>query len=86
MTKFNLSADEIEKVLGFLGYGKSSGSVWFIGKEEGLGDMTSDDAIRNLKARGGFENVMDLYRAHRNLWEDGCLIVSIRAKPFFSPI
>lgn len=50
----NLSTDELTTIANFLGYGELAAPVWFIGFEEGLGQMRSDDAIRNLKARGKF--------------------------------
>lgn len=70
----DVSTDEIERIIGFLGYGRSADSVWFIGIEEGLGNMDSDDAVNNLKARATFDNVMDLYRAHLQLRERGAPI------------
>jgi hypothetical protein len=42
-----------------------------IGLEEGLGDMTSEDAAENCKARGTFESVMDLHEAHLLLRQGG---------------
>lgn len=62
-----MSAEELAKVINFLGYGSLSDSVWFIGIEEGLGEMGTGDANMNLKARGSFEETMDLYEAHRRL-------------------
>jgi hypothetical protein len=70
-TDLEMSIDEIERVVGFLGYGKSADSVWFIGKEEGLGNMGEDDAFKNLRARAKFDSVMDLYHAHLELRENG---------------
>ena len=66
-----LSIAEVESVVGFLGYGRPSDSVWFIGKEEGLGSMGEDDAVKNLQARAKFDSVMDLYYAHLKLRENG---------------
>ena len=76
----NLSEEEIRAIVSFLGYGRPSAPVWFIGLEEGLGHMDSDDAIRNLKARGKFGRVMDLYDAHLDLEEKGRPI-NIENKP-----
>jgi hypothetical protein len=70
-TDFELSLEEIARIAGFLGYGKPADSIWFIGKEEGLGDMDEDDAMKNLRARATFDSIMDLYRAHLQLWENG---------------
>jgi hypothetical protein len=50
--QLHLSAEEIGRIVTFLGYGPTSAPVWFVGFEEGLGDMTSADTVRNLKARG----------------------------------
>jgi hypothetical protein len=73
--ELNLSAPEIEKIVGFLGYGRPDAPVWFIGLEEGLGNMSSAEAVNNLKVRASFEAVMDLRRAHNSrLWEKGSLI------------
>ena len=80
MTQFDLSADQITRIVGFLGYGRPSAPVWFIGMEEGLGKMSSQDAARNLHARATFEKTMDLHEAHKQLWEEGCHI-DIENKP-----
>jgi hypothetical protein len=69
-----LSSDEIERIVGFLGYGRTVDSVWFIGIEEGLGNMEEDDALKNLRARAKFDSVMDMYHAHLQLREKGDLI------------
>jgi hypothetical protein len=71
MDEFNLSPEEIERIVNFQGYGRSDAPVCFIGIEEGLGKMTEDDAKWNLKARGNFEAVMDLRDAHLRLREGG---------------
>jgi hypothetical protein len=68
---FEITASQIDKIVGFLGYGSPAGSVWFIGKEEGLGNMDEGDSLRNLTERAKFESVMDLYQAHKNLLEEG---------------
>jgi hypothetical protein len=69
--QLSLSDDAIKRVVGFLGYGRASAPVWFIGLEEGLGDAKDDEAIINLKARTQFERTMDLAVAHRALREGG---------------
>jgi hypothetical protein len=69
--QLNLSAEEIGRIVGFLGYGSPSAPVWFIGIEEGLGGMDSDDTRKNLKARGSFEDTMDLREAHLRLRKGG---------------
>lgn len=71
ITDPGLSPEEIARIAGFLGYGEPADSIWFIGKEEGLGDMDEDDAMKNLRARATFDSIMDLYRAHLRLWEKG---------------
>lgn len=71
MDKTYLSPEEITRIVNFLGYGRLSAPVWFIGKEEGLGEMSSQDAAKNLKARATFEQTMDLYEAHLKLLEGG---------------
>jgi hypothetical protein len=68
--EIELSSEEIGRIAGFLGYGSLSKSVWFIGIEEGLGKMNSDEARGNLKARGSFERTMDLHEAHLRLREE----------------
>jgi hypothetical protein len=62
----SLSIAEINRILGFIGYGRPDAPVWFVGLEEGLGDMNSGEAIRNLEARTSFESVMDLREAHHS--------------------
>jgi hypothetical protein len=69
--RFDLSPQEATKIATFLGYGNPGAPVWFIGFEEGLGKMSDDEAVRNLKARGNFSSVMDLREAHLQLLENG---------------
>jgi hypothetical protein len=57
----------------------------FIGLEEGLGDMNSIDALKNLKARAKFDDTTDLYKAHLLLQENGQPI-NIEKKPKFTPV
>jgi hypothetical protein len=64
MDEFTLSSEEADRIVSFLGYGRVSAPVWFVGIEEGLGKMSENDAKRNLKVRGSFEKVMDLREAH----------------------
>ena len=66
-----LSAEEVGRIVNFLGYGRPSAPVWFMGIEEGLGNMNSQDISANLKARASFENTMDLREAHMRLRERG---------------
>jgi hypothetical protein len=67
----DLSTEEVGGIVKFLGYGRPSAPVWFIGFEEGLGGMNLEEALENLKARAGFEKTMDLYEAHRLLKKGG---------------
>lgn len=69
--RLDLPPEEIQRIVGFLGYGRISAPVWFIGVEEGLGGVSSEEAVKNLKARGGFESTMDLYEACLKLQEAG---------------
>jgi hypothetical protein len=79
-SQLHLSAEEIGRIVTFLGYGSTSAPVWFVGFEEGLGDMTSADTVRNLTARGSFEKTMDLRDAHLRLHENGIPIdIAIKA-------
>jgi hypothetical protein len=67
-----LSSEETDRIVSFTGYGRPNAPVWFLGLEEGLGDMNSAEAVANLKVRAGFENVMDLRNAHHlRLRENG---------------
>jgi len=50
-SRFELTESEIGAIIGFLGYGRVSAPVWFIGLEEGLGDMTSEENVANVRAR-----------------------------------
>lgn len=70
-SRLDLAPEEVDRIINFLGYGCPSAPVWFIGFEEGLGDMKSDDDTKNRKARGAFENVMDLHEAHLHLQQGG---------------
>jgi len=78
--QFDLSPDEITRIVGFLGYGRLSAPVWFIGIEEGLGGMTPTDERWNLRARAAFEKTMDLHEAHKSLHKGGRPI-AIESKP-----
>jgi hypothetical protein len=55
------TADEIDKLLRFIGYGRLEAPIWFIGMEEGGGGEA------NLRTRLTFDPVMDLARAQRML-------------------
>src|ERR1700679_419842 len=75
------STEELDRIVGFLGYGNPHQSVWFIGFEEGLGDMTDQDTWWNLKARGQFKPLMDLYEAHLSMRQRGQPIDISREPP-----
>ena len=70
-TPFQLSPEQVSRIVGFIGYGNTCAPVWFIGLEEGLGNMDSDDTDRNLIARGRFDETTDLYKAHLQLRAGG---------------
>ncbi len=70
-SRFDLTLQEATKIAGFLGYGNPAAPVWFVGYEEGLGNMSDDEATENLRARGNFNSVMDLHEAHLQLLEKG---------------
>lgn len=76
-----LGPDHTARILDFLGYGSLSAPVWFVGIEEGLGSMSSQDTISNLKARGTFERTMDLVEAHKLLKEKAQFIDIERRPP-----
>lgn len=67
----DLSTEEIGRIVNFLGYGRPTAPVWFMGIEEGLGNMNSQDISENLKARASFKGTMDLREAHMRLRERG---------------
>jgi hypothetical protein len=67
----DLSTEEYEAIASFLGYGNPSAGVWFIGIEEGLGQIDDIEARTNLKARASFEKIMDLHKAHLLLQRGG---------------
>jgi hypothetical protein len=67
----NLSTEELHRIVSFIGYGNPYQSVWLIGFEEGLGNMTEGDTWWNLKARGQFSPIMDLQEAHLTLRQKG---------------
>ena len=67
-----LSDQVKEGLLSFVGYGRPSAPIWFVGAEEGLGGaMTEDDERANQLARGKWQEFMDLCEAHKTLKEDG---------------
>lgn len=75
----DLSAEEARRILQFLGYGRLPAPIWFIGLEEGLSEQNNVDRAHNLKARGAWDEVMDLERACLTLHEGGVpMRVSVR--------
>ena len=66
-----LDEAEVASIIRFLGFGRASANVWSVGLEEGLGDMTSDEARENIKQRAHFSEIMDLREAHLRLKEKG---------------
>ena len=80
----DLSRDEAHHILGFLGYGRLSAPFWFIGLEEGLSSLDPSDLAQNLKARGSWDEVMDLERALLSLRHEGRPI-RITVKPPRTP-
>lgn len=61
MKSTGLTDIELEHLLGFIGYGRASAPVWFLGMEEAGGGE------ENLRARLQFEPIEDLARAHQIL-------------------
>jgi len=84
--RFDLPMKEVDSIVGFLGYGNPTESVWFIGIEEGLGDANSADALKNLKARGTFDAVMDLHDAHHKRLRENGTPIDFDAKPPSTPV
>ncbi len=66
-----LTPEEIDRILGFLGYGNPAAPLWFIGLEEGIRGMGDSDVRHNLKARGQWSPVMDLFQSHLTLVQGG---------------
>jgi hypothetical protein len=59
----NLTEQERQKLLNFVGYGNPNGRFWFMGMEEGSGG--SDNLEPNITARLKFsDEIMDLQDAH----------------------
>jgi hypothetical protein len=63
-----LAPEQIEQLLGFVGYGNPSGRFWFLGMEE-QGAAIPEDFDLELKWRLSFKQVEDLIPAHRR-WAD----------------
>lgn len=84
--RFELSMKDVEKIVGFLGYGNPRESVWFIGIEEGLGDADSVDALENLKARGTFDAIMDLRDAHHKRLRENGTPINFDTRPPSTPV
>jgi hypothetical protein len=80
-----MSPSEIDAILAFLGYGNLDAHVWFIGIEERLGNANEREAWMNIKARGKFEKVMDLRKAHLSMRESGAFI-DIERKASFTQV
>jgi hypothetical protein len=83
--QLDLSGEESDRIINFLGFGRPSAPVWFIGLEEGLGKADSKEAVDNLKARTSFRPVMDLCEAHKGLQEKGGFI-DIESKAAFTQV
>jgi hypothetical protein len=81
-----LSRDQVECIVGFLGYGNPTESVWFVGIEEGLGGATTEDAAKNLNERSSFKEIMDLRDAHHERLRDDCGLINFDAKPPYTPV
>jgi hypothetical protein len=70
----NLTRDEIERFLGFIGYGQPRSSIWFVGLEEGIAGQEDSVFWRNVRVRCSFQPIMDLHVAHALLGIDvSCL-------------
>ena len=80
-----LLQEEIDRILGFLGYGNLAAPLWFIGLEEGIGGMGDSDVRHNLKARGQWAPVMDLPQSHMTLVQAGAPY-DIRHRPSFTQV
>ncbi len=66
----SLCTEQINSLLGFIGYGSVDASLWFIGMEESLGKrpgFTNWTAIRELEIRANWNRVMDVREAHLQL-------------------
>jgi hypothetical protein len=85
-SRLELSIEEVENIIGFLGYGNPTGSLWFIGIEEGLGGADSAEAVHNLKARGTFPAVMDLRDAHHTRLRENGTLINFDARPPLTPV
>ncbi len=60
-----LTKGEKERLLSFLGYGRLSAQIWFLGMEEKLPRDVKPD--KEFQTRSRFGPTMDLYEAHRLL-------------------
>jgi hypothetical protein len=81
----DLSSKQVENIVGFLGYGNPTKSVWFVGIEEGLGGATTEDALENLKERSSFKEIMDLRDAHHLRLRDKGGLIDFDKKPPHPP-
>jgi hypothetical protein len=86
MPKLMLNRTQLENILGFLGYGNPSNSVWFVGLEEGFGGSTDEHAVKNLQVRGEFEEIMDLKQAHHFRLRDKGGLINFDVKPPSTPV
>jgi hypothetical protein len=80
-----LTPEEIDRILGFLGYGNPAAPLWFIGLEEGISGMGDSDVRHNLKARAQWSPVMDLFQSHLTLVQGGAPY-DITRRPGFTPV
>jgi hypothetical protein len=68
-----LTQEERDRLLSFIGYGRLDTPVWFLGMEEGTGGCSLEELAHNLHARAGFRSVMDLREA--------CLLMRFNDEP-----
>lgn len=64
----NLSLEERDRLLNFIGYGNLDAPIWFLGMEEGTGGNTDPVVIEtNIRTRAEhFQPIEDLVESHRH--------------------
>ena len=77
-----LTPRQIERLLTFKGYGNPNGKRWFLGMEE-----HGDGSFRELQVRTDqFDEVEDLYAAHRKVFPDSDMSLHVPVWATMSPI
>jgi hypothetical protein len=84
--KKRISLSQRDRLLDFIGYGRLTAPIWFLGMEEGTGGGSELEFYSNLQERAKFRPTMDLHRAHLKLRFRGKKIEVARIRSSPTPV